>query len=347
MSASAAELHGLHRVIGQHKVLPQQAERLDADLPCQGSEIEIAVEQLHIDASSLRQLRAARAGDLEAVHDDILALVCRRGKLHNPVTNSGGMLTGVVRAVGASYRAPPAVGTRIASLASLSLTPLRLDELGAIDRRSNSVSARGTAFLFQQSPWTTMPADIPESVALAAFDVAGAPARVRARTMPGSRVLIVGAGNSGSLAAVAAVEAGAAEVLVADIDAERLRALAALGLAAVRPLQADATDAIGFAALVGEPADLTASCVDLPGAESACILATRTNGYILFFSMATDFARAALGAEGAGSGATLEIGNGFYPGHAEFVVGLLRRHPALWPLLAPQQRPTLALSAPA
>lgn len=345
MSTSAAELHGVHRVIGQHKLLPQQAERLDAELPCQGSEIEIAVEQLHIDASSLRQLREARAGDLEAVHDDILALVRRRGKLHNPVTNSGGMLAGVVRAVGTSYRAPPAVGTRIASLASLSLTPLRLDELGAIDRRANSVSARGTAFLFERSPWAAMPGDISESVALAAFDVAGAPARVRARTMPGSRVLIVGAGNSGSLAAVAAVEAGAAEVLVADIDAERLRALATLAIPAISPMQADATDAVSFAALVGEPADLTVSCVDLPGVESACILATRANGHILFFSMATNFARATLGAEGASSGATLEIGNGFFPGHAAFVVGLLRRHPALWPLLAPQQRRTLALGA--
>ena len=232
-----------------------------------------------------------------------------------------------------AYRAPPPIGTHIASLASLSLTPLRLEELGAIDSRSNSVSARGTAFLFQQSPWTAMPDDIPESVALAAFDVAGAPARVHARTAPGSRVLIVGAGNSGSLAAVAAARAGAAEVVVADVDDRRLQALEALGIGVIHPLRADATDAIAFAAAMGAPADLTASCVDVPGAEPACLLATRADGHILFFSMATDFARAALCAEGVGSAATLEIGNGFYPGHAEFVVALLRAHPAIWPLL--------------
>ena len=333
MSAAAADSYGVHRVLGPQRVLPQQAERLDTGLPCQPTEIEIEVRQLHIDASSLRQLRQARSGDLAAVRSDLLALVARRGKLHNPVTNSGGMLTGVVRAVGGAYRAPPPVGARVASLTSLSLTPLRLDELGAIDLRSNAVSARGTAFLFQSSPWTTMPGDIPESVALAAFDVAGAPARVHARTVPGSRVLIVGAGNSGSLAAVAAATAGAAEVVVADVDDERLRALAALGLPVIHTVQVDATDAIAFADAIGAPADLTASCVDVPGAEPACLLATRADGHILFFSMATDFARAALCAEGVGSAASLEIGNGFHPGHADFVVALLRAHPMLWPLL--------------
>ena len=333
MSAAAADSYGVHRVIGPQRLLPQQAQRLDAELPCQHTEIEVAVHQLHIDATSLRQLRQARSGDLEAVRKDLLALVRRRGKLHNPVTNSGGMLTGVVRAVGAGYRAPPVIGARIASLASLSLTPLHLDELGAIDQRSNSVAARGTAFLCQQSPWTTMPEGIPESVALAAFDVAGAPARVHASTAPGDRVLIVGAGNSGTLAAVAAATAGAAAVTVADVDGERLRALARSDCRSsvrCRPMPPMPSPSQPRSA---QPADLTASCVDVPGAEPACILATRPNGHILFFSMATDFARAALCAEGVGSAATLEIGNGFYPGHAEFVVALLRAHPALWPLL--------------
>jgi L-erythro-3,5-diaminohexanoate dehydrogenase len=336
----ATGLYGLHRVVGQRGVLPQQAEKLDPGLPCQSTELEIAVEQLHVDASSMRQLRQARAGDLEAVRADLLALVRRRGKLHNPVTNSGGMLAGRVRRAGSAYHAAPAIGTRIASLASLSLTPLRLDELGPVDPRSNTVSARGTAFLCRQAPWAAMPDDIPESVALAAFDVAGAPARVHARVRRGSRVLIVGAGNSGALAAVAAAEAGAAEVLVADVDAERLRRVTSLvaaggvrGRTTLQPVVADATDAVEFAMRVGAAADLCASCVDVPGAEVACVLATQVDGHILFFSMATSFARAALAAEGAGSGATLEIGNGYYPGHARYVVDLLHARRELWPLL--------------
>jgi L-erythro-3,5-diaminohexanoate dehydrogenase len=328
--------YGLHRVIGQYS-LPQPADRLDPTLPCVSTEIEIAVEYLHIDASSLRQLRTEHRGDLCAVRTALLTLVKERGKLHNRVTNSGGILIGTVKTVGVDHPNPPAVGTRIATLASLTLTPLRLAELGSVDAQSNTIQARGTAFLAARSPWIELPRDIPERIALAAFDVAGAPARVRVRTRPGMRVLIVGAGNSGTLAAIAAAEAGAKEVIVTDISERRISRLSVLGLRALRAAVADAADAIEFASRVGPPADLTVSCVDRPSVEMGCILATRTDGHIVFFSMTTDFARAALGAEGVGSGATLEIGNGFYPGHANLVIDILRRHPAVGSLLAPKE----------
>ena len=264
----------------------------------------------------------------------LLTLAKERGKLHNRVTNSGGILLGRVTTVGADYPNPPAAGARIATLVSLTLTPLRLAELGEVDAESNTIQARGTAFLCERSPWIEVPRDVAETVALAAFDVAGAPARVRARTRPGTRVLIVGAGSSGTLAAIAAAEAGAKEVIVADIDERRFARLTVLGLRALRTVVADATAAIEFASRVGPPADLTVSCVDCPGVELGCILATRPDGHVLFFSMTTQFTRAALGAEGVGSGATLEIGNGFYPGHADLVIDIVRRYPEVANLLA-------------
>jgi L-erythro-3,5-diaminohexanoate dehydrogenase len=319
--------------MGQAGVFPQAAQRLDAARACQATELEIAVEQIYIDSSSFHQLRSAHHDDASAMREALLTLVRERGKLHNSVTNSGGMLTGVVRMAGAGYPSAPAPGTRIASLVSLTLTPLRLDFLGEVDLRTSVIAARGAAFLFETGMWIELPTDIPEQAAVAAFDVAGAPARVRARTRTGSRVLVIGAGHSGALSAVAAAEAGAAEVLVADVDAARLKRLEQLDMQAIRPLLGDACDAVAFAELVGSPADLTVSCVNVPAIETACILSTRRDGHILFFSMTTDFTRAALGAEGVGSGATLEIGNGFLQGHAAYVVELLRRHPALCNLL--------------
>jgi L-erythro-3,5-diaminohexanoate dehydrogenase len=326
--------YGLHRVIGQPGTLPQAADRLDATLPCQATELEISVEHIHIDASSLAQLRRAHGDDAASIRDALLALVRHRGKLHNPVTNSGGMLTGVVRRAGPAFPNAPAPGTRIATLVSLTLTPLHLEFLDLPDLRTSAAAARGTAFLFETGIWVELPADIPEAVSLAAFDVAGAPARVRARTAPGSRVLIIGAGRSGMLCALAGAEAGAVDVLVGDTDPARLAMLDELELPAIRPLAGDARDAVAFAELVGRPADLTVSCVNAAGIETACILSTRRDGHILFFSMATDFTSAALGAEGVGSAATLEIGNGYTPGHAAEVVDLLRRHPRLWKLLS-------------
>ena len=60
------------------------------------------------------------------------------------------------------------------------------------------------------------------------------------------------------------------------------------------------------------------------------------SGNICRSPLAEVMAKAALSAEGMGSGATLEIGNGLYPGHADLVVDLLRRHPAVWGMLAPE-----------
>jgi L-erythro-3,5-diaminohexanoate dehydrogenase len=334
MTVAALSPYGLHRVMGQRGVLPQTADKLDAKSPCQATELEISVEHIHIDASSLVQLRRAHGDDAAAVRDALVAVVRHRGKLHNPVTNSGGMLTGVVRRAGPAFPNAPAPGARIATLVSLTLTPLHLDFLDLPDFRTSAAAARGTAFLFETGIWVELPSDIPPPVSLAAFDVAGAPARVRARTHPGSRVLIIGAGRSGVLSAVAAAEAGAIDVLVADVDPERLAMLDELKLPAIRPLAGNARDAVAFAELVGEPADMTVSCVNVPGIEAACILSTRRDGHILFFSMATDFTRAALGAEGVGSAATLEIGSGYIPGHAAQVVEMLRRHPNLWRLLS-------------
>jgi L-erythro-3,5-diaminohexanoate dehydrogenase len=330
MHADKLSPYGLHRVIDQPGVLPQAAERLDATLPCQATELEISVDRVHIDASSFLQLRNEHGDNAPAIRAVLLALLQRRGKLHNPVTNSGGMLTGAVSRVGASYPSPPVTDTRIATLVSLTLTPLHLDFLGEPDLRTGEVRARGKAFLFETGLWVELPSDIPEPASLAALDVAGAPARVRARTRPGARVLIIGAGRSGALSAVAAAEAGAAEVLVADIDQARLARLALLNLRPIRPILGNARDAVAFAGLVGVPADLTVSCVNVPGIEAACILSTQRNGHILFFSMATDFTRAALGAEGLGCAATLEIGNGYLPGHAAQAIDLLRRYPMLW-----------------
>jgi len=76
----------------------------------------------------------------------------------------------------------------------------------------------------------------------------------------------------------------------------------------------------------GGPADLTIVCVDVPGCEGGAILSTADGGTVIFFSMATSFSAAALGAEGLAADVTMLVGNGYVPGHADLAVGLLREH---------------------
>ena len=91
---------GLHRVLEPAGVLPQAAWRLDADPAIWPDEVRVAVERLNLDAASYRQLRESTGGSAAAMRGAVLDIIAGRGKMQNPVTGSGGMLTGVVDEAG-------------------------------------------------------------------------------------------------------------------------------------------------------------------------------------------------------------------------------------------------------
>jgi L-erythro-3,5-diaminohexanoate dehydrogenase len=318
---------GVHRVLEPTGVLPQAARILDADPVIGPDEVRIAVQRLNLDAASYRQLSESCGGDSTAVRAAVLAIVAERGKMQNPVTGSGGMLIGVVDAVGPESPLGLTVGQRVATLVSLTLTPLRLtDGLAGWDGRSEQVPARGTAILFARSIAAVLPDDLPDAVSLAVLDVCGAPAataRVVERTGARRVVVLGAAGKSGSLSLAAARAAGASDLTGLVRNDAEAAALRASGLAD-RVVVADATDPLAVAAAVGAPADVTVVCVDVPGAEHGAVLATAEGGTVVFFSMATSFSAAALGAEGMAADVTMLVGNGYTPGHADLALELYR-----------------------
>jgi L-erythro-3,5-diaminohexanoate dehydrogenase len=81
-----------------------------------------------LDAASFRQLHEKHAVDGAAIREEVIAIVDARGKMQNPVTGSGGMLVGVVEEVGPASPLGLEVGQRVATLVSLGLTPLVLED---------------------------------------------------------------------------------------------------------------------------------------------------------------------------------------------------------------------------
>jgi L-erythro-3,5-diaminohexanoate dehydrogenase len=323
---------GLHRVVEPAGVLPQAAWRLDPSPRLWADEVRVQVERLNLDAASFRQLREAHPADPGGLRREIASIIETRGKMHNPVTGSGGMLVGVVDEVGPDSPLGLRVGERVATLVSLTLTPLAItDGLADWDGAGEQVPARGHAILFGRSVAAALPDDLPTELALAVLDVCGAPA-LTSRVVGGydaPRVLVVGAaGKSGSLALAAARRAGAAELVGLVPTDDEARRLTEAGLAD-RVVIADARDPVAVADAVGSPSDVTVVCVDVAGAEGGAILATASGGTIVFFSMATSFAAAALGAEGLGADVTMLVGNGFVPGHAAMALDLVRSDPGV------------------
>ncbi len=326
---------GLHRVLEPTGVLPQAASRLRVDPDIAHDEVRVRVERLNLDAASFRQLREKHAGNGAAVRAEVLAIIGSRGKMQNPVTGSGGMLVGVVEAVGERSPLGLAVGDRIATLVSLTLTPLLItDDLAEWDGLDEQVPCRGHAILFGRSVAAVLPTDLPAELSLSVLDVCGAPAltaRVVAQYDAPIVAVIGGGGKSGSLSLAAARQAGAGRTIGVVPFAAEATALSEAGLADVVVI-ADARDPVSLREAVSEaggPADVTVVCVDVPGCEGGAILITADGGTIIFFSMATSFAGAALGAEGLGADVTMLVGNGYVPGHAELALDLLRTEPGV------------------
>jgi L-erythro-3,5-diaminohexanoate dehydrogenase len=326
--------YGLRRVVRPLGVLPQQAEVIDPLLPLGEDELFIDVEHLNIDAASFRQLSASVDGDVGQIARSVREIVKARGKMQNPVTGSGGMLIGRVAAVGAAHPAAAELrkGDRIATLVSLTLTPLLLDEIRAVHAHAERLDVRGRAVLFASGLWAPMPDDLPEALALAVLDVCGAPAWVARLARPGMKVLVLGAGKSGSLACAQARKNGA-QVTALDYRPQPAQQLVSDGLADAW-LALDATRPLSMYEATRGQFDLVINCASVPGTEMGSILAARDGGEVLFFSMATSFTAAALGAEGVGKDVRLTIGNGYARGHAKLALALVRETPALQKIFA-------------
>ncbi|MDA8443389.1 MAG: L-erythro-3,5-diaminohexanoate dehydrogenase [Peptococcaceae bacterium] len=330
--------YGTHRVLEPPGVLPQLAWKLDNRMEIYANEILLEVEALNIDSASFAQIKSAAGGDTDKIAQIIMETVSTRGKQHNPVTGSGGMLIGTVAKIGPAWPSGKdlQIGDKIASLVSLSLTPLKLTDIKAVHLACERIEVLGQAILFASGIYAKLPADIPVNLALAVLDVAGAPAQTARLVQSGDCVAVFGGGGKSGLlclyeakkrAGVTGVVIGLGRSEAACVRMERLGVCDHI-------LQLDVRQALNVYAKIAEVTagrlvDVAINCVNSPGTEMATILATKESGTAYFFSMATSFTAATLGAEGVGKDVKLVMGNGYCRDHAVIALHLLRESPEL------------------
>jgi L-erythro-3,5-diaminohexanoate dehydrogenase len=335
IAADVAAALGIWRALEPPGTLLHSAKRVDSETPANEYEAEVEVEWLNIDATSFRALREHCGSDPKAIADTIAQIVAERGKLQNPWTGSGGVLMGRVRRLGSCYCLPALMPDQLViAQASLIAIPLRLESVGPVDPGSAQVPVRGRAILTGRMPCVLAPEDIAPNAALAAFDVYPVASNMRDLARAGEHVLVLGSGHAGLLALAAARRAvGDSGVLtIVDYSARALERAPAVD-PRVQTIQADVTNALAVAdelARRGLPvADLTLQCTSAYGAEATAMVATADRGTILFFSTATSFADAGLGADAIGSHAKLVIPNGLTDDLGQYAFSLLREIPAL------------------
>ncbi|NHJ26014.1 MAG: L-erythro-3,5-diaminohexanoate dehydrogenase [Candidatus Lokiarchaeota archaeon] len=325
--------YGTHRVIQPKGTLPQPAMKISNDMDIYDNEILIDVEYLNIDSASFTQLKEEAQGDLEKIKTTILEIVNQRGKMQNPVTGSGGMLIGTVEKIGIDLmdKIDLQVGDKIATLVSLSLTPLKIDKIKKIEPDIDRVEIEGKAILFESGVYAKLPEDLENTLALAALDVAGAPAQVKKLVKSGNTVLILGAtGKSGLMCCYMAKKmvGNRGKVIGQVRNEERAAFLKKTNICddiiicnVLNPIEVlEKTLQVNR----NQEVDISINCLSIANTEMSSILPVRQEGIVYFFSMATSFTKAALGAEGVGKDVTMIIGNGYTKNHAQITLDLLR-----------------------
>ena len=301
------------------------------------NEILVDVSALNIDSASFHQLWEAAGHDEEKLKQSILDIVAERGKMQNPVTGSGGMLMGTIAQIGKDLKDRDVkVGDRIATLVSLSTTPLQIKKILKVYPQIDRVEIEGQAILFESGIYAKLPEDMSENLALAALDVAGAPAQTANIVKPNDSVLILGAGGkSGMLIAYEAMKrVGPCGNVVGMSHNDRPKDTLLNNHFVHQFFVADAKNPVevldkALACNNGKEYDVAINVVNIDGTEMSSILPVRDGGLVYFFSMATSFTRAALGAEGVGKDVTMIMGNGYTKNHAEITLSELRECPAL------------------
>ncbi|MCT4590356.1 MAG: zinc-binding dehydrogenase [Carboxylicivirga sp.] len=328
--------YGTHRVIEPQGVLPQPATKVDNNMDqIFDNEILIDVDVLNIDSASFTQIKEQAKGNTEEIKSIILDIVGKQGKMKNPVTGSGGMLIGSIEKVGDALKGKIDLneGDRIATLVSLSLTPLHIEEIIDIKPDIDQVKIKGKAILFESGIYAKLPNDLSETLSLAVLDVCGAPAQTERLVKEGDTVVVLGAGGKSGILCCAVAKAMVGDnglVIGADYSDENIERLKQVGVCH-HAIKLNATDALQCYETIDEltksqMADVVINNVNIPNTEMGTILMCKDRGTVYFFSMATSFTKAALGAEGVGKDVDMLIGNGYAIGHADMAIDILRKN---------------------
>ena len=173
--------YGTHRVIEPQGVLTQAAYKIDNDMSKQYSnEIVCDVISLNIDSASFTQIKEACNGDDKKIEEMIFSIVNERGKMQNPVTRLGRNVHRQSRIHWRGLEGQRSEGRRQNSVIGFSsMTPLKIEKILAIHKDIDRVDVVAKAVLFESAIYAKLPDDMTEALALAALDVAGAPAQAR------------------------------------------------------------------------------------------------------------------------------------------------------------------------
>jgi len=293
--------YGINRVMEPRNVLPTSAWKIDNSRDIYPNEIRIGIRKLHIETTNFKQICLECNNDPEKIKERIIDIVIKRGKLHNPVTDTGGVAFGVVEKIGEAYNNELGlkVGDEIICNASLATIPLYISRINHIDMAYSQIDAEGYAIAFNKCPIVKKPEDLPVNLLLYVFDESGSLYAVSKCAEGKSKFLIVGNNLltnmlfgfavrrvAGPLARIICLLDKNSDLTIKGKAADELLGVIFSEIHYGNILQpTDCMERMGLAGFF----DLSVNCADIPGAETINVLATRPGGTVYFANLINNY----------------------------------------------------------
>lgn len=328
--------YGLKRVAEPQYVLPTSAWKLDNSRNIYPNELRISVRRIHLEGTSFKQICTESNYNEEKIKQKIIDIIIRRGKLHNPVTDTGGLAFGTVEEIGEEFYNPQnlKVGDTIICNASLASVPIQIENILTIDHVFNQIDASGYAILHDHVPIIKIEEDMPVNLLLYTLDESGTLYRLSQLAEGQSKFLIVGNNMITNLifGYVIRRQVGAKGEIVCLLDKKTGMQVMGDG---IDQLIAHVFNEVHFLNILkpihaverlklNQQFDLSVNCAEIPGAETINILATKAGGTVLFANLINNLKISLYITESISKPLNVENAEGYLEDYETFDIALVR-----------------------
>ena len=328
--------YGQDRVLEPKHVLPTSAWKLDNSREIRSTEMRIAVKKIHIESTSFKQICMMSAMQEGRIKKNIMDIVEKRGKLHNPVTDTGGLLYGVVEEIGSDYPNEKnlKVGEEILCNTSLASVPLHLENILSIDNAYTQADVEGYAIVFGDMPVVRKPDGLPLNLLLFVLDESGTIYTVSKTVKDNKKFLVVGNNVLTNLIFGYAIRKTAGKDVEILCLFDKKTELIMVGKS-IDKLLSEVFTRVEYVNILrpmecverlelDSRFDIAVNCADIPGAETINILATRQGGTVIFANLINNYNIALYLTESLARDLHIESADGYLEKYDEFDIEITR-----------------------
>lgn len=330
------ENYGVNRVLEPKYVLPTSAWKLDNSREIAPEEMRISIKRLHIETTSFKQICLEANNHDEQIKEKIMDIVLKRGKLHNPVTDTGGLLYGVVDEIGAEYtnKKNLQVGDEMICNTSLAGVPLYINRIISIDKAYTQIEVEGYAIVFDKIPVVKKPEGVPLNLLLFIFNESGTLYRVSREIEGRKRFLVLGNNIMANLMFGYVIRKKAGDDAEIMCLFDKKTDLVIVGKSIDR-LLSEVFDEVHYVNIlrpmecleklnIESRFDMTINCADLPGAETINILATKSGGTVIFANLINNYNIALYITESISKHLEIKCADGYLEKYDEFDIEVVK-----------------------